>query len=271
MATRRRNEGSDVAARFVAAVPAIIFAIVIVLEGGLVFAIGILMLGIVALAELFKMMSRPHPPVLAGYLGVIALVLAALYGGRQEVLIVLMCCLPLVFFGTVLRGRREHASWAMAVVLLGIVWIGLPLAHAQLLRDLPHGGALIVDTLIGTFVGDTAAYFGGRLYGRTRLAPRVSPNKTVEGLVAGLLGGTFAFWFAATYQDWLSSADALIIGACVAAAAPIGDLFESLIKRDVEVKDTGRFFGAHGGVLDRLDAALFSVPVAYYASLAVLA
>jgi phosphatidate cytidylyltransferase len=225
----------------------------------------------VALAELFKLMHRVHPPVVAGYLAVIALVLAARYGGRQEVLIVLMASLPLVFFVTAARRRRAHASWAMAVVFLGIVWIGLPLAHAQLLRDLPHGGALIVDTLIGTFIGDTAAYFGGRLYGRTRLAPRLSPNKTVEGLVAGIVGGTFAFWFAASYQDWLSSGDALIIGACVALAAPIGDLFESLIKRDLEVKDTGKFFGAHGGVLDRLDAVLFTVPVAYYVSLAVLA
>lgn len=270
MATRRRNEGSDLAARVIVALPAIVFAIVIVLEGGVVFAAGILMLGMVALAELFNMMSRVRPPVVAGYIGVIGLVLAARYGGRHEVLIVLMCCFPLVFVMTAARRRREHASWAMAVVFLGIVWIGLPLAHAQLLRDLPHGGALMVDTLIGTFIGDTAAYFGGRLYGRTLLAPRISPNKTVEGLVAGLVGGTFAFWFASTYQDWLSSTDALIIGACVAAAAPIGDLFESLIKRDLEVKDTGGLFGAHGGVLDRLDAVFFSVPVAYYASLAVL-
>lgn len=270
MATRKRNEGSDVAARVLAAVPAIIFAIFIVIEGGIVFGIGVLILGIVALAELFNMMNRVRPAVLAGYLGTIALVLAARYGGRQEVLLVLISCIPFVFFLTVLRSRREHAAWAMAVVFLGIVWIGLPLAHAQLLRDLPHGGALLVDTLIGTFIGDTAAYFGGRLYGRTLLAPRISPNKTVEGLVAGLIGGTFAFWFAATYQDWFSSVDALIIGAAVAAAAPVGDLFESLVKRDLAVKDTGKFFGAHGGVLDRLDAVLFSVPVAYYVSLAVL-
>src|SRR3712207_5714637 len=111
MATRKRNEGSDVAARVLAALPAIVFAIVIVLEGGIVFGIGILMLGMVALAELFNMMSRVRPAVLAGYIGVIALVLAARYGGRHEVLIVLMCCIPLVFFMTAMRRRREHASW----------------------------------------------------------------------------------------------------------------------------------------------------------------
>jgi phosphatidate cytidylyltransferase len=84
--------------------------------------------------------------------------------------------------------------------------------------------------------------------------------------VAGVLGGTLAFWVAGLYQDWLTGPHALLMGALVALAAPIGDLFESMIKRDLEVKDTGKLFGAHGGVLDRLDAVFFTVPVAYYAA-----
>jgi phosphatidate cytidylyltransferase len=104
------------------------------------------------------------------------------------------------------------------------------------------------------------------MYGRTRIAPRISPNKTLEGLVAGILGGTLAFWCAGLYQDWLSGVDALVIGVLVALVAPVGDLFESTLKRDLEVKDTGRLFGAHGGVLDRLDAVFFTVVVGYYAA-----
>jgi phosphatidate cytidylyltransferase len=92
----------------------------------------------------------------------------------------------------------------------------------------------------------------------------------VEGLLGGIVVGTLAFWAAGLYQDWLNGIDALIIGACVAVAAPIGDLFESLIKRDNQVKDTGRVFGAHGGVLDRLDAVFFTIVTAYYVALAVL-
>jgi phosphatidate cytidylyltransferase len=270
MAVSRRNEGSDLGARVLAAVPAIAFAIFIVVQGGTVFAVGVALLGVMACAELFRLMRQPAPPVVAGYLAVIALVMAARFGGREQVLLVVAISVPVTFFFTVVRPQRENASWAMAVVFMAICWIGLAVAHAMLLRKLPHGGALVLDTLIGTFLGDTGAYFGGRMWGRRKMSPRISPNKTLEGLLAGIVVGTFAFWFAGTYQDWLNGIDALIIGAAVAVAAPVGDLFESLIKRDVGVKDTGRVFGAHGGVLDRLDAVFFTVVTAYYVALAVI-
>jgi phosphatidate cytidylyltransferase len=270
MAVSRRNEGSDLGARILAALPAIAFAIFIVVEGGTIFAVGAALLGLMACAELFRMMRRPGPPVVAGYLVVIALVVGARYGGREQVLLILTISVPVVFFFTLLRPEFENASWAMAVVFLAVVWIGLAVAHAVLLRKLPHGGGLLLDVLIATFLADTGAYFAGRGWGRRQLSPRVSPNKTLEGLVGGIVVGTFAFWFAGTYQDWLNGIDALIIGASVALAAPIGDLFESLIKRDNKVKDSGRVFGAHGGVLDRLDAVLFTIVTAYYVALVVL-
>jgi phosphatidate cytidylyltransferase len=254
-----------------AALPAIAFAIVIVSQGGLVFALGLIALGVLALAELYRMMGQVRPANLAGFVAVAGLVLAANYGDQFQIVLALALAVPVTFLFTLMRPRREHASWAMAVVLFGAIWIGLAFAHAVLLRKLDHGGALVVDVLIGTFVGDTCAYFGGRAWGRTPLAPRISPNKTLEGLIAGIVGGTLAFWlFAFSYQDWFRGADALLIGFCVALAAPLGDLFESLIKRDLEVKDTGRFFGPHGGVLDRLDAVFFTAVTAYYVAVAVL-
>jgi phosphatidate cytidylyltransferase len=184
------------------------------------------------------------------------------------VLLALVASLVIVFYLSFFRPRRENVSWAIAATLFGIFWIGLAMAHAIFLRELPHGNGLLVDVLVGTFVGDTAAYLGGRLYGRRQIAPVISPNKTLEGLVCGIVGGTLAFWFAGLYQDWLSGADALAIGAAVAVTAPVGDLFESMIKRDLEVKDAGRVFGAHGGVLDRLDAVFFTVVVGYYVAVA---
>jgi phosphatidate cytidylyltransferase len=152
----------------------------------------------------------------------------------------------------------------VAVTLLGVTWIGLAFAHSVLLRDLPHGDGIVIDVLVGTFVGDTGAYLGGRTFGSRRLAPSISPNKTVEGLVIGFVIGVVGVWLAGLYQDWLSGWHALVLGAAVSAAAPLGDLFESYLKRDVGTKDTGRLFGPHGGALDRLDAAMFSMVAGFY-------
>jgi phosphatidate cytidylyltransferase len=102
------------------------------------------------------------------------------------------------------------------------------------------------------------------MFGRRKLAPRISPNKTFEGLVVGFVTGVLAVWFAGIYEEWMTGVQALILGAAVAVAAPIGDLFESYLKRDAGTKDTGRLFGAHGGALDRLDAVLFTGVVGFY-------
>jgi phosphatidate cytidylyltransferase len=266
-----RSTLSDPARRVLWAIPAIIYAIVIVQQGGIWFAAGLIPLAIIGMHELYTMADRVKPVKLGGFIAAIGLLAAAHYGDQFQILLALMASVPLLFFLSLLRPMREHVSWSLAITMLGIVWIALPLAHAVLLRDLPHGGALVVDILIGTFIGDTCAYFGGRSFGRTPLAPLISPNKTVEGLLCGVVGGTFAFWlFAFAYQDWFAGPDALLIGFCVAVAAPIGDLFESLLKRDLDVKDTGGLFGPHGGVLDRLDAVFFTAVTAYYVSLAVL-
>jgi phosphatidate cytidylyltransferase len=273
----RRGDRSDLGPRILVAIPAILFALFIIVQGGVVFAAGLFVLGVIALHELYTLMGRVQPAALAGFLTLAGLLVAALYGEPRHLVMVIVAAFPVTFFLALLRPRREHVSWAIATTLFGVFWIGIAMAHAIWLRELVEPGSggeevvigtgLVINALIGTFLGDTFAYFGGRFYGRTPLAPRISPNKTLEGLVIGIVGGTAAFWFAGLYQDWLSGPDALLIGAMVAIAAPVGDLFESLIKRDLEVKDTGKLFGPHGGVLDRLDAAMFSIPVAYYAAI----
>jgi phosphatidate cytidylyltransferase len=264
----RGSAASDLGPRVLIALPAIAYAIFIITQGGAVFALGIYVLGVVALGELYMLMGRVRPAALAGFLTVAGMVAAALYGEPRHVLMVLAAAFPVTFALALARPRREHVSWAIAATLFGALWIGLALVYAVLLRETPHGDGLVIDVLVATFVGDSFAYFGGRLYGRIRIAPLISPGKTLEGLVAGIAGGTLAFWFAGLYQDWLTGPHALVMGLVVAIVAPVGDLFESLIKRDLEVKDTGRFFGPHGGVLDRLDAVLFTIVAGYYAALA---
>jgi phosphatidate cytidylyltransferase len=225
-------------------------------------------LGLVCLHELYSMFATAHPAKLAGFAALIAVLMAANYGDQFQVLLAAMAAVPVVFLVTLAQPRGGAA--AIAVTLLGIYWIGLAMAHAVLLRDLPHGDAIIVDILVGTFIGDTGAYLGGRAFGSQKLAPTISPNKTIEGLGIGLLTAVAAVWFAGLYQDWLSGVDALILGAAVAVTAPLGDLFESYLKRDAGTKDTGTLFGAHGGALDRLDAVLFTAVVGYYVWFAML-
>jgi phosphatidate cytidylyltransferase len=258
----RRDGGSDLGARTLAAIPAIAFALFIVIEGGLIFTVGVFALGCVCMHELFAMYERAHPARLAGYLALAGLLAAALYGHQFQVLLVLVAALPLVF-GLIVAQPRPSVG-GVAVTLLGIYWIGLALAHAVLLRGLPHGIGIVIDVLVGTFLGDTGAYLGGHLFGRRPLAPSISPNKTVEGLAIGMLCTVLGVWIAGRYQEWLPGSHALVLGVGVALVAPIGDLFESFVKREARTKDSGGLFGPHGGALDRLDAVLFAAVVGYY-------
>jgi phosphatidate cytidylyltransferase len=270
---RQRQRRADVlrgetARRTLVAIPWIAFAIAITVVGGLPFAVAMVALGLVCLREFFVMTSDLRPIQVAAYVALAAMVAAAHFGTAFNVLLALAASFPLLFFFGADRKRREGVTVSLGVTVLAIVWIGVPLVHAVLLRDLPdHGAALLIDVLVGTFCADTGAYATGRMFGSHRIAPSLSPNKTLEGLIGGFLIGTMGFWFAGLYQDWLSGVDALLIGAAVAAVAPIGDLFASLVKRDLDRKDTGRLFGPHGGMLDRLDAVLFTVVVGYYLSL----
>jgi len=260
---------SETGARVVVAIPWVIFAIFIVAVGGPLFMLAMIGLGVLGLRELFRMAEATRPVMFPAYVALAGMVIAAHYGGSFQILLILAASFPAIFAFAAARASHENVTISMAITLLGVAWFGIGFSHAVLLRDLPlHGGALLIDVLVATFVGDTAAYGAGRLFGSRKITPRISPNKTLEGLIGGFIGATMGFWFAGLYQDWLSGVDALVMGMAVAMAAPIGDLFASMIKRDLDVKDTGGLFGPHGGLIDRLDAVLFTVVAGYYLSVA---
>jgi phosphatidate cytidylyltransferase len=266
---RAKRQRSDLVSRILVAVPAAVVAIVFVGLGGLPFALFMIAIGCVCLHELYRMLARWRPVPLVGFAALAGMVLAARFGGEREVVEVALAAIPVLFLAILTRPQRGGATVAIAGTLLGIYWIGFAFAHAVLLRRLPHGNAIIIDVLVGTFLADTAAYIGGRMFGRRPLAPEVSPNKTVEGLFCGMLIAILSVFFAGLYQDWMTQGDALLLGAAVAILGPIGDLFESLIKRDAGTKDTGTLFGPHGGALDRLDAVIFTIVAGYYIWVAV--
>jgi phosphatidate cytidylyltransferase len=246
------------------AIPAAFVAIVFVSLGGLPFALLMIALGGVCMHELYSMLERWRPVPAAGFLALAGMVLAAEYGSQRQVLLVAVAAVPVLFLLVVARPRQGGATVTIAGTLLGVYWIAFAFAHAVLLRQLHHGSAVVIDILVGTFLGDTFAYLGGRAFGRRPLAPSISPNKTVEGLFCGALVSILAVFAAGLNQAWMTHGNALLLGVAVAVLGPVGDLFESLVKRDAGAKDAGSLFGAHGGALDRLDAVMFTIVAGYY-------
>jgi phosphatidate cytidylyltransferase len=264
---RRR---SDLFTRILVAVPLAIATIIFNNLGGLPFALFVIAAGLICMHEAYGLLRIWRPVAAVGFVAVVVMVLVARSGNAGHVLEVAMAAVPVTLLAVMVSDRRRPTV-AIAGTLLGVYWVGFAFAHAELLRQLQHGNGVFLDVLVGTFLGDTGAYIGGRLFGRRPLAPNVSPNKTVEGLVCGMLVAILAVFLAGLYQTWLTQGNALLLGVAVAVLGPLGDLFESLVKRDAGAKDSGSVFGPHGGALDRLDGALFTVVVGYYIWLAVLA
>jgi phosphatidate cytidylyltransferase len=223
--------------------------------------------GAVAVHEFVTMARTLAPLAPAAYLGVLLGLVGAKQGGVLWLLGGVLTCFVLAFALEVVAKTRPPATAAVGATVLGSTWIGFGLGHLILLRRLHDEPRLISFTvLLVVFAADTFAYFGGRLFGRHKLAPTLSPGKTWEGLVVGAAFGIFVA-FVALYNDrdhYLVIWEAVVLGVVVVLAAVIGDLFESMLKRDMQVKDTGRLLGGHGGILDRIDALLFAAPAAYY-------
>jgi phosphatidate cytidylyltransferase len=245
-------------------VPAAILAIVFIDLGGTAFALLMIAAGVACMSELYRLLERWKPVPAIGFVALVGMVLAARFGDLKDVIEVAAGAVPVLFVAVLVRAQRAGATVTIAGTLLGIYWIGFAFAHAELLRQLPHGNGVVLDIALGTFLGDTAAYLGGRMFGRRPLAPAVSPSKTVEGLFCGMLIALLAVFLAGAQQTWMTQGQALELGAAVAVLGPLGDLFESLVKRDAGAKDAGSLFGAHGGALDRLDGVMFTIVAGYY-------
>ena len=227
---------------------------------------------VIALHELYRLARPLRPLVLAGYAGALAALAAAALGDPIWMVGGFLATFVLAFLFAAVAETRQSATVAIATTALGAAWVGLGLASLLLIRELGDlegdGRDAALAVLLTVFVTDTFAYLGGRAAGRHKMTPVMSPAKTWEGFVVGAVAGvvTAFFWLYPTNVagGWLSVA----FGATIVAAGTIGDLFESLVKRDLGAKDTGRLLLGHGGILDRIDSLLFAAPAAYYAVLA---
>ena len=251
--------------RVVVAVVGLPLVLLIVWAGGWwLFALAAVA-AVLALHEYALMIRSLRPVVLAAYAGAVLSLLGAHLAGLDWSVAGFLCTLAFAFFLHWIATTRQSATVAIASTVLGAAWIGLCLAHLILLRAIPHEGELATFTiLLAVWAGDIGAFFAGRMIGRHKLAPALSPGKTWEGFLFGTAATIFVAFVALYKQHYLSIPQSIVLGAVIAVAAPLGDLFESALKRDMQVKDSGRLLAAHGGVLDRIDSLLFAVVASYY-------
>jgi len=256
---------SNVISRLVvaaAAIPVVLGAVY--LGGWWLFAL-VAVAAVLAVHE-FTLLAKPLAPLApACYVGVGLALFAAERSGIEWMVGGVLIALPLAFLLKGLSAARQAPTASISATVMGAVWIGCGLAFVLLVRDLPEHGRLALFTIVlAVWAGDTLAYVGGRLLGRHRMAPSTSPGKTWEGFAFGTAATIFVAFVALYKQDFLTIGESIALGVVLAVAAPMGDLFESMLKRDAGVKDAGALLGGHGGMLDRLDALLFAVPAAYF-------
>jgi len=240
-----------------------VLAVVVVLHGGLIYFFLMLALALIGLSEFFRLVRRYRPLPLAGFIAVAVMMYMAWFHSPFGLLGALALAVLLVALLGLLIGPKRGVSVRMSVTLLGILYLGFGFSALLMLRRLDIGAAAVLTVVFGTWAGDTMAYFTGRFFGATPMAPKLSPKKTWEGFVGGAIGTILLVVFIGLYTP-LGPADSLLLGAVIAVVGPLGDLFESLVKRDVQIKDSGRGIPGHGGVLDRFDALLWSSVAAYF-------
>ncbi|MCR4401867.1 MAG: phosphatidate cytidylyltransferase [Firmicutes bacterium] len=268
--------------RVVSALVAAPVTLAVVAVGGPYLAVVVACVGVGAVLEFYSLAKgaglRPTPII--GVLGVVSFAVSGYAGSSSAVGAILasMTLVSLVF--QTLKLGRESAIANPAVTVFGGAYVGWTICLLQLLRGLggkDAGLGHVVTLLVTVWANDIGAYFLGTALGRHKLMAEVSPKKSVEGalagLVAGLCVGVGARLVGAALGWWpgIPLAHAVAASLAIGVAGQAGDLAESAMKRNANVKDSGMFLPGHGGVLDRVDSLLFAVPVAYYYAILFLA
>lgn len=245
----------------------ILLALIIIcaLIGKVAFFVLICAVVLTALFELYDALLQTghRPNMVLGLLCGFALLLVAFLERPALIPVVLAAAMYGAFILALRSNRGKSAASDVAWTLLGVAWItGGGAAAAAMLR-LEDGIFLLVAYILITALDDIGAYFSGTRFGKHKMAPSISPAKSWEGWAGGLASSLAGGLFFAFLLQSLDPLDGLAIGAISGLLAPVGDLVESLAKREIGIKDSGRLLPGHGGLLDRLDAILFCAPAVY--------
>ena len=238
--------------------------------GGLFYLALVLVVAMLAGWEYLAMMRRTEAATSAVLaLGLIALLIIdaqwpALSARWWAPQVAVLAALTLHVFRA--NGQGSLTGWGLTIA--GGSYLGYSLAHFVRLRGGPDGLYWVALAFLGTWITDTGAYFVGRTVGRRPFFPRISPKKTLEGAFGGLVAGVAAMMLLGAWWLDLSAVNGLLLGILLALGATFGDLAESVLKRQVGIKDSGDLIPGHGGMLDRVDSLLFVVPIVYYFTVA---
>jgi len=182
---------------------------------------------------------------------------SAVYG------VVLIIILGAMAWSLLQEDPLHNASVRIGWLLGTPVYVGGTLAAVALVREFPPTGAWVLLTMVLAWGSDTSAYFVGRKFGKTKLAPRISPKKTLEGSAGGLTASVVGAVIMSFFLAGLGVVDAVALGILAGAAGQAGDLLMSVLKRSSGVKDSGGILPGHGGILDRVDALAFTAPATW--------
>lgn len=261
---------SDLGARVKTAVP-LAAAIILILAFGSSTIVGVVglffaIVGIMEFQKFFPGLDSWQAKLIL-YGGTVLIGLGAILGDVQGLSAMVMVCFVIVLFYTLLFNPIEKMTdlHEQGVLLLGLLWISWSISHIVLIKELPQGTRLLFFLMFVIWVNDTAAYFGGKKFGKTPLAPTISPKKTIEGSLCGLAaGGLIGTLYSLVFLKYVIWWQALVMALLMCVLGGMGDLVESKLKRMANVKDSGTIFPGHGGVLDRIDALFTTVPIFFY-------
>jgi CDP-diglyceride synthetase len=263
---RSKGFGSDLATRVVTAVVMGAGGLLILNAGpgpASVLVSLIVAMGVIELCGALRTQGY-RPAGLVALLGSVALVLGAYHSGESAFAAVVAVVAPATLLWYLAGVTRARPAPGVASTFLVFGYVGIMGGFAGLILGLRDGVGLLLGVVLCAVAYDVSGYLAGRRFGRRHIAPSISPNKTAEGLLAGMAGSVvIGFVLVGSISPW-GRFSALALGVVVAVMAPLGDLCESLLKRDLGVKDLGGLLPGHGGVLDRFDAMLFALPAVYY-------